>query len=277
MGQLAKPAVPPQGTEARAALAKARTTEDLGKLLAPISIAGGLALKPESFLGKKALTFLTGFKVTEVGEMGNKMTPGVGMFLAPEPLGLLPERFFQRKPRVPGTNIFLDPMYNLKRYEDRKASERREDVGSVQIKLLGELVPTLTDEQLYELRSNKELQRKHITYADPFAVDAILQKEVQQRQAVARLNTGDGPIAIADGNREFAEHLVGTAVGGFLSGDPQLLAALPGYLTPDLLAAARGEQPVRFVDGKPIAPDENQEIAHATEVDRMFAANPPDP
>lgn len=217
-------------TRGAAALAQKDT---LDKLLVPVAAAAGALYKPESFFGQKAMTFLTGFKVGEAGALANKFTPGALLFLGPEPIGMLPERFFMKKPQIPGTNIYLDPLHNAAKYLERRDQRKRSDAGEAQLAALQELLPQLTIDQLYTLRLDRSLQRRHIGFADPRAVEDAIHQEIEARRVVQ--HQAD---AIALGQQRGAESLVAllfvTGVSlNAVSGAPNVTAAI-GDLFPSV-------------------------------------------
>jgi hypothetical protein len=162
--------------------AAAVAAADAEKLLLPIAAAAAAVVKPDSFIGKKALTLATGFKVTEAAGQVNKPTPGALLFLLPEPLGALPERFFMSKPHVPGTNVYLDPTYNYTRYRNRREDEERAAARAAQSEALKVVVPMLTSDQLALVLNSSDLRGRYLHFADPREVDRILLDELQRRR-----------------------------------------------------------------------------------------------
>lgn len=229
LGKGVKPPADPAAKPARG-LPGGAQTEELEKLLVPATAAAGAVLKPEGLLGKKLLTIATGFKVGEAGAAINKPTPGVAMFLLPEPLGVLPERFFMAKPRVPGTRVYLDPLYNFERYQNQREQRLRAAAGAAQLNALQELVPGLTTDQLRTLRLDSELQRRTLTFADPRAVDSVLQRELDVRRGEHERADATA-LAAARPQDPFATRaLVAEAVASALTGDVQLLVSLRDFI-----------------------------------------------
>jgi hypothetical protein len=167
------------------------------------------------------------------------------------------------KPKLPGTNIFIDPVANYTRYRDRKDRERREDVGDVQQKLLREAIPQMTDAQVSALLNDGDLRQRALRFIPPRRVDELLLGALEQRRALAATADLQEQSFARQSDTAADTELVAEAVATFFSGDPTLLAQLPGFL------------PSRAI--QPVAVSEDQETEHVTALDRFFAANPPDP
>ncbi len=242
------PPIPPPPKPPTKGASRVAEAESLSKALVPVSLAVGASLKPESFLAKKALAFSTGFKVGEAGELFNRLTPGAAMFLAPEPIGLLPERFFMGKPRIPGTNVYVDPLYNYTRYRGRKDDEKRAAAGAAQIDALKQLVPTLTTEQLSGILGNSEVRAASIAYADPRVVDSVLLGELEARRRADRTSGAGVSSVTARGDTSADTALAAEAVATFLSGDVSLVSSLPRFI-----AQPAGGALVRAGDRGPLA------------------------
>lgn len=275
-----KPDKPP--TKGAAALQEIDT---LQKLLVPVTAAAGAVLKPESFLGQKALTLLTGFKVGETEGAFNKLTPGAAMFLAPEPIGLLPERGFQSKPRIPGTKVYLDPMYNYTRYDERKKAERREDVGSVQLKLLNELLPQLTTDQLSTLKFDQGLRQRSLTYIPPRFVDQTLDAELEKRRLAGQQLQLGQPARVEGIGTSPAEVTAAEAIYRYLAGDAQGTVDQLAFLTQPQSADAMAASVEADAEAARLLNVRRAEVSAAGVFglgellgpDALFAALPPDP
>lgn len=227
-GAGAKPATPPD-VMYRKGPTKIAAEEESSKLLLPVAAVAAVFYVPESFLGKKALTLLTGFKAGEAGALSNKVGPGALLFLAPEPLGVLPERFFSEKPKLPGTNVYLDPLYNYTRYSVRKEDRKRTAAGEAQRAELERILPTFPTENVSHILNNSDLRKEFIGFVDARVLDSILLQELQRRRAAEPLTPEQAAAAAAARANEDRERFQELAVS-FAVGDFYQVAAVAGYL-----------------------------------------------
>lgn len=205
------------------------TAESLGKVLTPVLAAAGGVLKPESFLGKKLLNIATGFHVAEGEKAVNKLGPGAVMILGPEPIGVLPEHFFSKKPTIPGTNIYLDPLYNYERYAQRKEDRQRGEAGIAQLEALAPILPTLSGPELTAILNSPDLRREFIGFVPPKQLDAVLLGEIERRRIIAQ----NDPAALAALQQHFASadrRALEEARQAFIDGDLYTSDAILGYL-----------------------------------------------
>lgn len=228
LGDGIKPATPPDTNKTKQA-AKFQRIEDVKGVLAPAGAVAAVFLTPESVIGRKALHFLTGFKAAEGAELANKIGPGAIGFLAPEPIGLLPERFFMDKPRVPGTGIYLDPLHNATHYLERRDQDKREAAGRAQVNVLREALPQLTTESLALVLNSPELRSEFLAFAPPKQVDAVIFTELERRRVAGESD----PAVLAELRRQQAtanRQVLDELNAAFFTGDLYTAGALVGYL-----------------------------------------------
>lgn len=227
-GAGAKPATPPD-IMYRKGPTKIAAEEESSKLLLPVAAVAAVFYVPESFLGKKALTLLTGFKAGEAGALSNKVGPGALLFLAPEPLGVLPERFFSEKPKLPGTNVYLDPLYNYTRYSVRKEDRKRVAAGEAQRAELERILPTFPTENVAHILNNSDLRKEFVGFVDARVLDSILRNELEKRRS-AESNTPEQQAARAAAIANQNAQANAEAALAFATGDFYTVVAITSYL-----------------------------------------------
>lgn len=142
-----------------------------------------IATNIETRYGQIAFKAMTGFKPPVVSGGGvAKPTPFALALLAPQPIGVLPERFFQGKPQIPGTNIYFDPIYTatqyLERRDQRKFNSAREEFTDA----FRFVLPSLPDDDVSLLVRFQDLKREHIPLIDPLFADQLLREELERRR-----------------------------------------------------------------------------------------------
>lgn len=180
-GQDAKPVEPlkPPGESGKITTFQETSTYLYAGLLGIAAAARG----GESFAVRKFVEVLTGFKLAKTAGGDPIPTPFAVMNLLPQPLGMLPERFFMGKPRVPGTNVYVDPLHNVTRQLEKRRNDKRAIANENQQAALRQFLPTFTDADLNALLQNPDLKKEYITFVAPDLVDQIVIQELRRREA----------------------------------------------------------------------------------------------
>lgn len=168
--------------------------DDLSNVALPFSIVlGGLILaeKTENKALELAAKIVTGLKPPPVAGEAPGLTPGAILLILPQPLGVLPERFFMGKPRVPGTQIYLDPIYTGKKFFERREQRHADEARQEQTQKFLEAIPKLTADQLSELLRSRELRAQYLTLLDARFVDEVLLAEIHARQSVRHMRESE--------------------------------------------------------------------------------------
>lgn len=151
-----------------------------------IVTAAGLAIlatNTDTKVGQMAFKGLTGFKPPPINEQGIvKPTPFALLLLAPQPIGLLPERFFQGKPRIPGTNLFADPIFTATEFKRRRDQRKFESAQEEFREGFKELLPTIPEDDLRKLFIQSDLKAEHLAPLQPFDADALIRAELDRRR-----------------------------------------------------------------------------------------------
>lgn len=191
-----EPGVKPAGEGARVS-----TVTTVEGLLLPVALAGGATASGiESAAFRTAIGVLTGFKVSK--DAGTAANPaGAALFLLPQPFGMLPERFFMQKPRVPGTRVHVDLFFTAEQQLERMGDRRREEARIAQRAELARLLPDLTEEELLTLATRRDLQRRFVQFVPGAEIDALIQRERNER-------TREQAGAASDAEKRFGEVVI---------------------------------------------------------------------
>lgn len=178
-GAGAKPVQPITGLENPQIIGRLKP---ISQALLPASIAAGAGGSVTgTFVERKGIELITGLKI--VGEAGAaKLAPAVGSLFFPAPIGVLPERFFQGKPRIPGTQIYFDPLYTIERQIEKHEADRRHSAAVAQEIAFTNLVEDLSDDDLKALARREDLKRQYLTFIPSREVDAIIRAELEIRR-----------------------------------------------------------------------------------------------
>lgn len=196
---------------------------DLGGIAVPAAIVIGAAAGGfESGIAQKGIHIATGFKVPAGGGTAVP-TPFAALFLAPQPIGMLPERFFMSKPQIPGTRIFLDPLHNVNVQTTRIGDDRRTAARIAQTRGLQVLLEDLTDDELSRLLLNRGGERSAISFVDPRRASELLHAELDQRKT--QRDTQEAVARFAAERR--TESLLGGPIGVGLEIQAMLAARSP--------------------------------------------------
>jgi hypothetical protein len=215
--------------------AKVTTVTTLEGLLLPIALAGGAtAVGVESQAFKMAIGVTTGFKLAATP--GASPNPaGAALFLLPQPIGMLPERFFMSKPRIPGTRIFIDPLYTLDHELERLGDARREAARVAQIRALDKVLPDLTDEELLTLATDTRLHSQFLPFVGTNTVQAHVAHERALRRAEDAALGGPSTGVPSDGPNFVNVFLLSEQLAALATGDLATGVVLQTFLDADTM------------------------------------------
>jgi hypothetical protein len=232
-----------------------RTSEDAARLAGPDSSGGRSKgevigpifkeVKDAREVGGKLMSFADNFADDAVRRVIPRVI-GLPSLLAPEPVGLLPERFLQDKLSVAGYP--LSPLDAYAEYERREVLEKRAQVAPYQLDFLKRELPALSLTQLYDLRTL--IGQGKPDFVARVEADRIVTARIDELQAAQRAVTAfdpNSPAAIAD--ELFAEQyraniLTVTEIAGLgrTTGEilpPAILEAVQDIALPDSTLARR--------------------------------------
>jgi len=188
----AQPLAPPPDPRVIGALKPAN------QVATPAILAAGTAAQVETpFVVRKLIEFGVGLKITNTSSTAI-VTPGAVLILAPQPLGMLPEQFFMGKPRVPGTQFYLDPFYTFSRQRERLRQRDRDAAQVSQNIAFQNLLEDLTDDELRLIARSSDLKSKYLAFLDPRSVDQQIRDELQLRASQGTSSNSLAPDVVAD-------------------------------------------------------------------------------
>lgn len=171
----------PIGQEGRSVL-KVTQIEELPQVALPALLALAAATRGgDSKAFELAIKATTGIKPLPGG---SAVTPLAVMNIAPQPIGMLPERFFMGKPQVPGTNLYLDPVYTFNQYRGRRRQREYDAVAADFRESFIVVLPLLRDEDLVNLFTQTDLRRENIPLIQPRDAHDILFAEIERRRVI---------------------------------------------------------------------------------------------
>lgn len=170
---------------------KASTIDSLNGVAVAAALGVGASVSGENSKAYQGFVkFFSGFKVPTPTAEGGVPTPFAVGFILPQPIGALPQRFFQGKPQIPFTGIYFDPLYNVERQLDKIDQRQQRAAGASQRIQFANLLEDLTEDELRLLLLKPDLKRQYLAFLSPRDVDRQLLEELHKRKAKRDLEEG---------------------------------------------------------------------------------------